>query len=89
MPLHDFKNDSGNIIECLVPKGTDTVDVDGVVYTKTNGPSGFAMVGKAVGIKPQKDQVKEGYYGLECKEGSRFLRQSTFSTKQIKKAWGF
>ena len=89
MPLHDFRNNSGNIIECLVPKGTDTVDVDGVTYTKTNGPTGFAMPGKAVGIPAQEDQVKAGYHKLECDEGSRFLKKSTFSTKQIKKAWGF
>ena len=89
MPLFDFSDDKGNIIECLVPKGTSTVDVDGVVYTKTNGPSGFALPGKAVGMKPQKDQVKDGYYRMECEKGSRFLDSSTFSTKQIKKAWGF
>jgi len=89
MPLFDFSDDKGNIIECLVPKGTSTIDVDGVVYTKTDGPSGFAMPGKAVGIKPQKDQVKDGYYQLECNEGSRFLKKSLFSTKQIKRAWGF
>ena len=88
MPLFDFSDDKGNIIECLVPKGTSTIDVDGVVYTKTDGPSGFAMPGKAVGIKPQKDQVKDGYYQLECNEGSRFLKKSLFSTKQIKRAWG-
>ena len=89
MPLFDFSDNKGNIIECLVPKGTSTIDVDGVVYTKTDGPSGFAMPGKAVGIPSQEDQVKAGYHKLECEEGSRFLRQSTFSTKQIKKAWGF
>ena len=89
MPLYNFENNKGNVIECLVPIGTTTLDVDGVTYIKSNSPTGFAMPGKAVGIKPQKDQVREGYYGLECKEGSRFLRQSTFSTKQIKKAWGF
>ena len=89
MPLFDFSDNKGNIIECLVPKGTSTIDVDGVVYTKTDGPSGFAMPGKAVGIKPQKDQVKDGYYQLECNEGSRFLKKSLFSTKQIKRAWGF
>ncbi len=88
MPLFDFSDDKGNIIECLVPKGTSTIDVDGVVYTKTDGPSGFAMPGKAVGIKPQKDQVKDGYYQLECNEGSRFMKKSLFSTKQIKRAWG-
>ena len=89
MPLYNFENDKGNIVECLVPRGTDTIDVDGVTYIRSNDPTGFAMPGKAVGIKPQKDQVKEGYYNLECDEGSRFLRRSTFSTKQIKKAWGF
>ena len=89
MPLYNFANDKGSIIECLVPSGTDTVDVDGVTYIRSNDPTGFSMPGKAVGIKPQEDQVKEGYYNMECKEGSRFLRQSTFSTKQIKKAWGF
>jgi len=89
MPLYNFENDKGNIVECLVPRGTDTIDVDGVTYIKSNDPTGFAMPGKAVGIKPQEQQVKEGYYGMECKKGSRFLDRSTFSTKQIKKAWGF
>ena len=89
MPLYDFSDDNGNIIECLAARDATTVDVDGVVYTKTNDPTGFAMPGKAVGIKPQNEQVKEGYYNMECEKGSRFLDRSTFSTKQIKKAWGF
>ena len=87
MPLFTFENSEGHTIERLVPKGRETVEVDGVVYLKTFAPQGFALMGKAVGLPPQKEQVKDGYYKLECQEGSRFLRKSNFSTKQIKKAW--
>ena len=89
MPLYTFENNEGQTVERLVPRGRETVEVDGVVYLKSCTPQGFAMPGKAVGIKSQEQQVKEGYYGMECKKGSRFLDRSLFSTKQIKKAWGF
>ena len=89
MPLFEFENSEGDIIEQLVPKGREAIEVDGVVYLKTCAPQGFAMTGVAVGLPPQKDQVKDGYYQLECNEGSRFLKKSLFSTKQIKRAWGF
>ena len=89
MPLFEFENSEGDTIERLVPRNRKIVKVDGVVYTKVTAPQGFAMTGVAVGLPPQKDQVKDGYYKLECSEGSRFLKKSTFSTKQIKKAWGF
>jgi len=89
MPIYTFENSEGHTIERLVPKGCETVDVDGVLYLKSCTPQGFAFTGKAVGIPPQKDQVKEGYYKLECEKGSRFLDKSLFSTKQIKKAWEF
>ena len=89
MPRYTFENSEGDTIERLVPVGRETVTVDGVVYLRSCTPQGFAMTGVAVGLPPQKDQVKDGYYKLECSEGSRFLKKSTFSTKQIKKAWGF
>jgi len=89
MPLYTFENNEGDTIERLVPLGREAVTVDGVVYLKSCTPQGFAMTGVAVGLPPQKDQVKAGYHKLECDEGSRFLEKSTFSTKQIKKAWGF
>ncbi len=89
MPLYTFENNKGHTIEKLVPMGRETVEIDGVVYLKSCTPQGFAMPGRAVGIPPQKDQVKDGYHKLECEKGSRFLDKSLFSTKQIKKAWGF
>ena len=89
MPLFEFENSEGDTIERLVPLGRETVTVDGVVYLRSCTPQGFAMTGVAVGLPPQKDQVKDGYYKLECNEGSRFLKKSLFSTKQIKRAWGF
>jgi len=89
MPLYTFENNEGHTIERLVPIGRETVEIGGVEYFKSNAPQGFAMPGRAVGLPPQKDQVKDGYYQLECKEGSRFMKKSLFSTKQIKKAWGF
>ena len=89
MPLYTFENGEGHTIERLVPVGRETVKVGGVVYLKSCAPQGFAMTGQAVGIPPQKEQVKDGYYKMECEKGSRFLDKSLFSTKQIKKAWGF
>ena len=89
MPLFEFENSEGDTIERIVPRNRKIVKVDGVGYTKVTAPQGFAMTGVAVGLPPQKDQVKDGYYQLECNEGSRFLKKSLFSTKQIKRAWGF
>ena len=88
MPIYDFKSDDGKIIEKIVSLGTDEVTEDGVTYRRVTQPQGFAFTGRAVGIPSQKDQVKDGYHKLEQKDGSRFLRKSPFTTKQIKKAWG-
>ena len=89
MPIYSFISESGEAIEELVPSGTKHVTRDGVDYARSIGSEGFSLTGQAVGIPSQAEQVKDGYYKLEQKEGSRFLRQSLFSTKQIKRAWGF
>ena len=89
MPLYSFESERGDVVEQLVPIGTERIDIDGAEYTRRTAPEGFAMTGIAVGTPSQAEQVKEGYYKLEQTEGSRFLRQSQFTTKQIKKAWGF
>jgi len=89
MPLFTFESNEGHTIERLVPRGCETVKVDGVLYLKSCTPQGFAMTGKAVGIPSQAEQVKDGYHKLEQSEGSNFLKRSQFSTKQIKRAWGF
>ena len=89
MPIYSFESKGGDVIDELVPIGTRQITVRGTSYTRSEVPEGFALTGNAVGIPPQAEQVKEGYYKLEQTEGSRFLRQSQFTTKQIKKAWGF
>ena len=88
MPTYDFKSDDGQTIERLVALGTEKLTEGGVTYRKVPNLRGFAFTGRAVGVPPQKDQVKDGYYKLEQEKGSRFLRKSLFTTKQIKKAWG-
>ena len=88
MPTYDFKSDDGRTIERLTSLGTEKLIEDGVTYKRVPNLKGFAFTGKAVGIPSQKDQVKGGYYKLEQDYGSRFLKQSLFTTKQIKKAWG-
>jgi len=88
MPIYDFKDEDGKQLERLVPLGTDEITEGGVAYKRVPNLKGFAFTGRAVGIPPQKDQVKDGYYKLEQEDGSRFLRKSLFTTKQIKKAWG-
>jgi hypothetical protein len=89
MPLYSFESERGNIVEQLVPIGTERIDIDGVRYTRQTAPEGFALTGIAVGSPSQAEQVKDGYYKLEQTQGSRFLKKSQFTTKQIKKAWGF
>jgi hypothetical protein len=89
MPLYSFESERGNIVEQLVPIGTGSIDIDGVRYTRQEVPEGFALTGIAVGSPSQAEQVKDGYYKLEQTQGSRFLKKSQFTTKQIKKAWGF
>ena len=89
MPIYSFISEDGQVVEKIVPSGTDRLAIDGVDYVRSMGDEGFSLCGKAVGIPSQAEQVKDGYYKLEQKEGSRFMRQSQFSTKQIKRAWGF
>ena len=88
MPTYDFKSDDGQRIERLVSLGTEELIEEGVTYKRVPNLEGFAFTGRAVGGPPQKEQVKGGYYKLEQEKGSRFLKQSLFTTKQIKKAWG-
>ena len=89
MPLYSFESEKGNVVEELVPIGTERIDIDGVRYNRQEVPEGFALTGIAVGSPSQAEQVKDGYYKLEQTQGSRFLKKSQFTTKQIKKAWGF
>jgi hypothetical protein len=89
MPLYSFESKGGVVVEQLVPIGTERIDIDGDEYTRQEVPEGFALTGIAVGIPSQAEQVKDGYYKLEQTQGSRFLKKSQFTTKQIKKAWGF
>ena len=89
MPLYSFESEGGNIVEQLVPIGTGSIDIDGVKYTRQAVPEGFTLVGAASKPPSQAEQVKDGYYKLEQTQGSRFLKKSQFTTKQIKKAWGF
>tara|TARA_R110002073_G_scaffold229782_3_gene390684 strand:+ start:6558 stop:6827 length:270 start_codon:yes stop_codon:yes gene_type:complete len=89
MPIYTFKNNTGDTVEELVPLGTTTIKLDGVDYKKCDTPHGVAFTGNAVGMPSQAEQVRQGYHKLEQTLGSRFLDRSKFTTKQIKKAWGF
>ena len=88
MPIYSFISKGGEVIEELVSSGTKRVTRDGVDYDRCIGSEGFIVSGQAK-IPSQAEQVKGGYYDLERAEGSRFLKKSQFSTKQIKRAWGF
>ena len=88
MPLYSFISEGGKVIEKVVKSGTDRLTIDGVDYNRSIANEGFAVSGQ-VKLPSQAEQVKDGYYKLEQSKGSRFLRKSTFTTKQIKKAWGF
>jgi len=88
MPLYSFISEDGKVIEKVVKSGTERLTVDGVDYNRSIANEGFAVSGQAA-LPSQAEQVRAGYYKQEQKEGSRFLRKSQFSTKQIKRAWGF
>ena len=88
MPIYSFASQDGTTIEEVVPSGTKSLCRDGITYTRSIASEGFSVPGQ-VKIPSQAEQVKDGYHKLEQKEGSRFLKNSTFTTKQIKKAWGF
>lgn len=89
MPLYTFEARDGERIEKLVPIGTNKIDVGGKLFKRSSVPDGFAFTGRASGFPSQAEQVKGGYHKLEQEKGSRFLDRSIFTTKQIKKAWGF
>jgi len=88
MPIYSFISKGGEVIEELVSSGTKRVTRDGVDYDRCIGSEGFIVSGQAK-IPSQAEQVRDGYYKLEQSRGSRFLKNSTFTTKQIKRAWGF
>jgi len=89
MPIYSFQSSGGDVVDELVPLGTTKIEINGKKYTKQEVPEGFALTGVASGTLSQAEQVKDGYYKLEQNLGSRFLDRSTFTAKQIKKAWGF
>jgi hypothetical protein len=88
MPIYSFASEDGKTLDEIVPLGTDHITRDGVRYGKVLADECFS-VGNQVKIPSQAEQVKDGYHQLEQRHGSRFLRKSQFSTKQIKRAWGF
>ena len=88
MPIYSFASEDGTTIEEVVSSGTKSICRDGVTYNRSIASEGFFVPGQ-VRIPTQAEQVKDGYYKLEQSKGSRFLKNSTFTTKQIKKAWGF
>ena len=88
MPIYSFVSEDGEVVDEIVPNGTDRLTIDGKDYRRSLADEGFTVANQ-VKIPSQAEQVKGGYYKLECDEGSRFQRQSQFTTKQIKKAWGF
>lgn len=88
MPIYSFASEDGKTLDEIVPLGTSHITRDGVRYEKVLAGECFT-VGNQVKIPSQAEQVKDGYHQLEQRHGSRFLRKSQFSTKQIKNAWGF
>ncbi len=88
MPIYSFISKDGKVIEKVVKSGTDRLTIDGTDYERSIANEGFAVSGQ-VKLPSQAEQVRAGYYQQEQKQGSRFLKKSKFTTKQIKKAWGF
>jgi hypothetical protein len=86
MPLYTFKSESGEVIEKVVPVGTSHLDMAGEKFSRTSEPPRVSYTGRAVGMPSQVEQVRGGYYKLECEHGTRF--RSNFSKQTIKKAWG-
>ena len=89
MPIYSFESGSGDGVDEIVPIGTKSITVNGQRYTRKEVPEGFALTGMATAMPSQAEQVRQGYHKLEQNLGSRFLDRSTFTAKQIKKAWGF
>ena len=82
MPIYSFER-NGETIEQIVPMGTDSITMDGKVWTRSkvhrSVPIGFAREHEL------KDHVKRGFKRLEDTQGSRF--ESTFTKNQIRKIW--
>ena len=88
MPIYSFVSEGGEVVEDIVTPKTTRITRDGVDYKRCIANEGFTVANQ-VKIPSQAEQVKGGYYKLECDEGSRFQRQSHFTTKEIMIAWGF
>lgn len=82
MPIYAFER-NGNVIEKIVPMGTDSIVHDGQKWNRSSitrfAPTGFAREAE------MKDHVKRGFSRLEDRQGSRF--ESTFTKNQIRKIW--
>ena len=88
MAVCSVVSEEGDVSEAVVPRGTESVDIGGKRYKRWIVNEGLS-IGCLVSIPTPAEQVKQGYHKLEQTEGSSLLRKSQFSTKQIKKAWGF
>jgi len=83
MPLHEYITADGGIVEIL--QGTKWTEVPS--SWKRVITCGSVATSGGVKEKSTSQQVKEGYYKAECKDGSRF--KSTHSKSKIKAAWGW
>lgn len=83
MPIYVFQNGQGAQREMLAPMGAEEIEVDGEKWKRARVLTPF---GVNTGAQPTstRDQVRKGYYRMEC-EGGRW--RSGYSKKQIKKAW--
>ncbi len=82
MPIREYENEDGEIVEIL--HGAQEVTIP-AGWRKVISAGSFST--GSVREETMGDKIKKGYYKEECKSGSRF--KSQFSTKSIKKAWGW
>ena len=57
MPIYSFVSDEGDVIEKVVPRGTDSIDIGGKKYKRSIVNEGFS-IGSLVSIPTPAEQVK-------------------------------
>lgn len=82
MPIYEFTAPNGDTVEALVSMGTETIERDGVCYSKAHRPQVISVTGR-MKAPSTADLMKDGYKREEDK-GWR----SRYSKNQVKKAWG-
>lgn len=83
MPLYEYINDSGDVIE--LPRTIAKRDRAPKGYRRSIVPTRIGVCGSPIKEETLGQRMMKGYHDTECKQGSRF--NTELPVKTIKRAW--